>query len=63
VSLALNLPGAVTLKELGLKTNDVIKQWWTDIPDFKFKTRVSGAMNFTSPNGSVTSTFSEVYPK
>ncbi|MBM4454402.1 MAG: hypothetical protein FJ013_07470 [Chloroflexi bacterium] len=63
VSLALNLPGAVTLKELGLKTNDVIKQWWTDVPDFKFKIRVSGAMNFTSPNGSVTSTFSEVYPK
>ena len=65
VTLGLLVPGAHApmLKELGMSPQDMIKKWWAEVPDFKFKIRVNGDMNFTSPQGDVTSTFSEVFPK
>ena len=63
VTLSLLLPGAVMLKELGISHNDMIKKWWDETPDFKYKIQINGDARFTSPQGDVTSTFSEVFPK
>ncbi len=65
VTLGLIVPGAHApmLKDLGMSHNDLIKKWWEQVPDFGFKIKVSGDMNFTSSQGSVTSTFSETFPK
>lgn len=65
VTLGLIVPGAHApmLKELGMGHNDLIKKWWEQVPDFGFKIKVNGDMNFISPQGNVTSTFSDVFPK
>jgi len=63
--LGLLVPGAHApmLKEMGMVWSDMLKKWWTEVPDLAFKIRVNGDMNFTSPQGAVTSTFSDVFPK
>lgn len=65
VTLALLVPGAHApmLKALGMSHNDMIRKWWDEVDDFGFKIRVNGDMNFTSPQGDVTATFSDVFPK
>ncbi|MBC8512540.1 MAG: hypothetical protein H8D32_06120 [Dehalococcoidia bacterium] len=63
VMLSLLLPGAVMMQEMGVSWTDMIKKWWDETPDFKYKIRVNGDATFTSPQGDVTSTFSEVFPQ
>lgn len=61
--LNLALANAVPLKELGISRDDMIKKWWTEITDFKYKIRVTGDADFSSPQGNVKSTFSDIFPK
>ncbi len=63
--LSLLVPGmhGSMLKELGISPNDMIKKWFEGLPDFKFKTRANVELSFSSPYGSVTSTFFGTFPK
>jgi len=63
--LSLLVPGVhgAMLKELGMSPHDMIKKWFAELPDFKFKIRVNGEAKFTSPYGDVRATFSGIFPK
>ncbi len=61
--LNLALANAVPLKDLGVSRDDMIKKWWAEISDFQFKIRVSGDADFSTHQGNVKSTFSDVFPK
>jgi len=52
------------LQELGLKGPDLVKRWWEEIGDFKFRIRVAeGVATFATPAGPVLATFEGSFPQ
>jgi hypothetical protein len=52
------------LNQLGLKGPDLVKRWWEEIGDFKYRIRVAeGVAAFTSPRGPVLATFEGSFPR
>ncbi len=52
------------LQELGLKGPDLVKTWWEEIGDFRFRIRVAeGVATFATPAGPLLATFEGSFPK